>query len=163
STPPPRGCSAGSRDRVPGGEPGAHALAAARLGEDRLHDADAPLGEPALAVGEVHPPEAPEALVVAERRERHALALDVGPRAAGDAGAPPDPVVRGPWVLWLGLGRCSPGLGFAGAAGAWLGGGVTLAAAARGMTTARTGSLTHPDCATRPIGCCVFTSDPNAT
>ena len=41
--------------------------------------------KPALAVGEVHAPEAPEALVVAERRERaRALALDVA-RASGAA------------------------------------------------------------------------------
>ncbi len=64
-----------------------HALplsAPARLRQQRLRDADPPLGEPRLAVAEVQPREAVEALVVAERGEP--LGIEVR-TAAGRAAA----------------------------------------------------------------------------
>ena len=52
-----------------GDEGDGHAAGPVRLGEQRLCDGDAPLGEAGLGVAEVDAPEALEALVVAELGE----------------------------------------------------------------------------------------------
>src|SRR6187399_2972739 len=52
-------------------------VAPAGLGQHGLHETDAPLGEPRLAVGQVQAPQAAETLVVARRLQRVLAGLEV--------------------------------------------------------------------------------------
>ena len=84
------GCSAGSRGHSRRRRGREHVDAGERLGEHRLHEPDPVLGEARLAVAEIHPPDAAEALVVAEGLEPLGRRLEVRPPAAQRLG-----VVRG--------------------------------------------------------------------